>query len=291
MPTSDAAAYAEDLSYLLEHISAGKGTVYIPTRKDLHRRLPRTHFHPFPELLIQTGGASSLDCPGESFVMNTWDICVIPRGVPHAETPLDKDSPYALIACMQHRDGQYLHRGRANAMRQIEGYATVAILGVRPRDVFNYLDDATSHGEVSGARRDHYIRSLVEVFLITTLAELDELPNQKKPESKISALVIDAEQMVRSLLADPELRVAKVARALGYSADYLSRQFHRERGQSLLSWILHERITMACDLLRDHRYNIAEVGWACGFNEPSYFIRVFRNHRGMTPRIYRQSLG
>ncbi|MGA7882731.1 MAG: helix-turn-helix transcriptional regulator [Terrimicrobiaceae bacterium] len=48
-----------------------------------------------------------------------------------------------------------------------------------------------------------------------------------------------------------------------------------------------ERMQLAKDLLNDPQRNIAEIGWACGFNAPSYFIRVFRQQTGVTPRTYR----
>ncbi|NJN00127.1 MAG: helix-turn-helix domain-containing protein [Aquincola sp.] len=43
--------------------------------------------------------------------------------------------------------------------------------------------------------------------------------------------------------------MARLARALGCSADYLSRRFHEERGVTLTAWITRERIYLAKDLL------------------------------------------
>jgi transcriptional regulator GlxA family with amidase domain len=73
---------------------------------------------------------------------------------------------------------------------------------------------------------------------------------------------------------------------VGCATDTLSRQFHRERGVTLTSWIAKERVALAKELLADARYNVAEVGWACGFSAASYFIRVFRAHTGMTPKAW-----
>ena len=44
---------------------------------------------------------------------------------------------------------------------------------------------------------------------------------------------------------------------------------------------------LAKDLLADPQRHVAEICWACGFNAPSYFIRVFRQQTGTTPRTYR----
>ncbi|MFY8216736.1 MAG: helix-turn-helix transcriptional regulator, partial [Chthoniobacterales bacterium] len=231
------------------------------------------------------------ECPGGSFRMETSDMCIMPRGVPHAETPLDTTSSYALVVCMHYRGAQYLNRGRTSSDGSIEGFGTIMLAGSRSRDACRYLDDAIDNQTISGERKDAYIRSLLEVFLISTISELEASHDEQPAAAQVSSLVRDAEQFIRSRLADPDVSVSAVAGALGYSPDYVSRRFHNERGLSLLSWIVQERVLMACDLLCDHRYNVAEVGWACGFNEPSYFIRVFRQHRGVTPRGFRQSMG
>ncbi|MET0262838.1 MAG: helix-turn-helix transcriptional regulator, partial [Rariglobus sp.] len=89
----------------------------------------------------------------------------------------------------------------------------------------------------------------------------------------------------------PELSVERLAASVGCATDTLSRQFHRERGVTLTTWIAKERVALAKELLTDGRYNVAEVGWACGFSAASYFIRVFRSHTGMTPRLWRVAAG
>jgi len=53
-------------------------------------------------------------------------------------------------------------------------------------------------------------------------------------------------------------------------------------------WITRERIQLATELLARPGHNISEIGWACGFTSPSYFIRVFRAHTGLTPKVWRQ---
>jgi AraC-like DNA-binding protein len=288
---SNAIDYSVELEWALRKLTAGKNRIFIPALKDQHRRFPRTHFHPAPELLIQRGGGSEFECPGGGFRMETGDMCIMPRGVPHAETPLDTTSCYALVVCMHYRGAQYLNRGRTSADGSIEGFGTIMLAGSRSQDACRYLDDAINNQAISGKRKNAYIRSLLEVFLLLTISELEASHCEQPPAAQVSLLVRDAEQFIRSHLADPDLSVPGVAGALGYSSDYVSRRFHKERGLSLLAWIVQERVSMACDLLRDHRYNVAEVGWACGFNESSYFIRVFRQHRGVTPRQFREAMG
>lgn len=103
-------------------------------------------------------------------------------------------------------------------------------------------------------------------------------------------LVLEARKHVRIHLNEASLSVREIAGALGCTPDHLSRLFRQVEGVTLMSWIACERIELAKNLLEETHHNVAEVGWASGFSEPSYFIRIFKRHTGMTPRNYRQML-
>ncbi len=275
--------FARDLRRTLALLRAGRLKIHIPPQRDLYRRKPEAKFHATPELFIQTGGATDFDCAGHSFRLATGQVCVMPRGLPHAETPIDRRTRYGILVCMAARDGFFLHRGKADPARRILGYGTHLV--VSPRSPLRYIDDIAEHETIPRGDRPAYVRTLLETFLIKTLAELADPGSAHAGQS--SPLVTQTQNYVRTHLADIDLSIAGVAKALGCSPDHLSRQFHRETGLNPSVWIARERITLARDLLASSRLNVAEIGWACGFNEPSYFIRVFRRQVGTTPRAYR----
>lgn len=280
--------FVRDLLRAGHRLRLGRLHVRIPPLRSLHRRRPRSHFHATPELFLQTGGATRFECPEQTFRLASGDICVMPRGVPHAETPLDLRRPYGVIVCMQSRDGFFIHRARADEARRILGYNAVHVTSPRARDMFHYLDTIAESDPGPAPHRPAVARALLEAFLLTAVTELQRAATAHPPLG--SPLVLEAEKWVRTHLADPKLTVAAMARAQGCSPDHLTRRFRCERGLSPIAWITRERITLARDLLAEGRYRVAEVGWACGFNEPSYFIRVFRRHTGTTPRAYRLGL-
>ncbi|MDF3058401.1 MAG: AraC family transcriptional regulator [Rariglobus sp.] len=282
------AAYERDLETALARLRAGKARVRVPQAVELHRRRPRSHFHPTPELFVQTGGATEFECPGDRFTLRTGELAVMPRGVPHAEVPIDRRTPYGVLVCLHSRDGFMLHRGRATPERGIQGWGTERLASTRGREAFRYLDEVAEAGKVPVGHRVRFVAGLIEVFLVTLLSELHRpavVSDARSPH------VREAEKLARTMLATPELSVEGLAASVGCATDTLSRQFHRERGVTLTTWIAKERVALAKDLLVDARYNVAEVGWACGFSAASYFIRVFRTHTGMTPRAWRVAAG
>jgi AraC-like DNA-binding protein len=277
-------AIAKDLERVLGSLRAGRLKIRIPQQVGLFQRRPRSFFHATPELFVQTGGGTDFECPGHSFRLCSGEVCVMPSGVPHAETPRNLRTPYGVLVCMHARDGFIIQRAASTAESEIVAVATEHLSSPRGRAGFRYLDELSSGAMVPDGHRCAFEQSLLEAFLITLLGELNR---PSAADASRSPLVAEAEKLARTLLPDPELSVARLARALGCSADYLSRRFHEERGITLTAWITRERMDIAKDLLADPRRNVAEICWACGFNAPSYFIRVFRQQTGTTPRTYR----
>jgi AraC-like DNA-binding protein len=281
------AAYERDLTAALGRLREGKVKVRVPRAVELHRKRPRSHFHSTPEFFVQTGGASRFECPGEEFMLGTGELAVIPRGVPHAETPIDRRRmPYGVMVCMYWGDGFALHRGRATAEREIQGWGTERLASPRGRAAFRYLDDVAEAEKVPAEHRTRFVTGLLDAFIVTLLSELHRPAVESDAQSPF---VREAEKLARTMLPEPELSVERLAASVGCATDTLSRQFHRERGVTLTTWIAKERVALAKELLADARYNVAEVGWACGFSAASYFIRVFRAHTGMTPRAWREA--
>lgn len=273
-----------DLEQTLAGLRAGRVRVRIPRQVGLFRKIPKAYFHATPEVFIQTGGATDFECPGESFRLRTKEVCLMPAGVPHIETPIDRRTPYGILVCMQARDGVLIHRAQASSRREITAVVAEHLVTPRGRGAFRYLEEMSA--PVPEKHRRAYQTSLLEAFFITALSELSRRSAALETRTP---LIAEAEKLARALLASPELSVAQLAAALGCSPDYLSRRFQREQGQTLTGWIARERVALARDLLADPRHSVAEVGWMCGFSTASYFIRVFRGQTGLTPRAWRES--
>ena len=90
-------------------------------------------------------------------------------------------------------------------------------------------------------------------------------------------------------LPNPELSVRWLADAIRCSADYLSHLFRVETGQTLTGYINEERQFLARHLLRNTAKNVSEIARGCGYQDPSYFTRVFTRHQGQSPRSYRRA--
>jgi len=83
-----------------------------------------------------------------------------------------------------------------------------------------------------------------------------------------------------------KIRSEDVAKACGMSTFRFSRSFHEGFGLTFQDYVLRYRILEACRLLRHPDSNITEVAYSVGFNDASYFSRVFRRFIGTSPSAY-----
>lgn len=86
-----------------------------------------------------------------------------------------------------------------------------------------------------------------------------------------------------------DLSVSDIARVIGISESLLFRLFRDEEHTTPIDFLRKVRIRHAEQLLlSDHRIRISEVGLRCGFSDPAYFCKVFREATGLTPKIYQK---
>lgn len=92
--------------------------------------------------------------------------------------------------------------------------------------------------------------------------------------------------------AYPEkITLADAARYVGFSPAYLSRIFSQEMGETFFGYLTRLRVEQAARLLLGTKMPVGEVCSAVGFEDQSYFIKVFRRQMGATPGQYRKKQG
>lgn len=82
-----------------------------------------------------------------------------------------------------------------------------------------------------------------------------------------------------------DISLQSVADAVALSPVYLSRYFKKNIGEKFSDYILKLRMEKASGLLLEGK-RAPDVSKACGFNDPGYFARVFKNYYNCTPKEY-----
>jgi AraC-like DNA-binding protein len=96
---------------------------------------------------------------------------------------------------------------------------------------------------------------------------------------------------IATRIADGDLSVEAVARRLAISPRYIQALL-RSEGTTFREYVLNKRLERAHDQLSDPssaKFSIAEIAYASGFGDLSYFNQTFRRRYGMTPGDVRRA--
>ena len=89
--------------------------------------------------------------------------------------------------------------------------------------------------------------------------------------------------------AEQDLTRAHLSRIVYLNPDYLARLFKKELGVSLGQYIKDRRMEKACHALVETRMAVSRIAGMVGYDNYSYFIKLFREQFGMTPVEYRKA--
>lgn len=133
---------------------------------------------------------------------------------------------------------------------------------------------------------DRLLRT-AQLVMIALRAYTDAHPEMAA--AYLRSYVSEAKRCIAAFCTDPSFTAGRVAETLGLSHEYLARIYRDRTGTTLTDAIRERRMTRAALLLKNTDLPVSQVASLCGFEDPSYFTRVFRKTYGMTPGAYRKT--
>ncbi len=81
--------------------------------------------------------------------------------------------------------------------------------------------------------------------------------------------------------------LTEIADQLHYDVAWLSREIKRRTGKTYTELLQEKRLSQAAWLLKNTRLKISDIGTSVGYENLSYFHRIFAAHFGTSPKGYR----
>lgn len=124
----------------------------------------------------------------------------------------------------------------------------------------------------------------IMLCLANEILKLTQMVNKSKNHPSHSPYVKKCVAFINENIGD-KLSVSYLASYCGISADYLSRIFKEEMGESLGSYIVRKKLEVAKIMLLKGMTN-EQICRNLSFSSASYFITVFKKYYHMTPGEY-----
>lgn len=126
-----------------------------------------------------------------------------------------------------------------------------------------------------------YFRKLLELLMRET---------EKRIDTAVKSIAEFTVKYINNHLNE-DLSTAVLSDVTGYSSGYLSRVFRQQMNISIHDYISSERMNLAKEMLSNTNLKIYEIASNCGYENTTYFIKIFKMNTGMTPQDYKLKLG
>lgn len=160
-----------------------------------------------------------------------------------------------------------------------EDYDAIGVYRFRASDVYNY--------ELKLRRMNHLYAidsdiELLECELATLLLE------HRNSQNKKNKLICDICEYIR-LHAAEKNAVQDIAKKFNYNADYLTKLFIKNTGQTLKKYIDGERNSYIKNLLVSTQMSLKEIAVLTSFEDDVALIKFFCYHNQVTPTFFRNT--
>lgn len=196
---------------------------------------------------------------------------------------------YGHIAKPTHTDYYQLDIGLEAFGGIPQGNRLLEILSANSREIDTFLrPDTKSQNRLlqlferveMGLREKNYALAFVHVVeIVSKINELYVNDNGIATQSlsKYVSMVIN---YIEKYYAEP-IKIDTLAEFCGVSTSFLSRQFKKEVGVGIHSYLNNHRIVQSTYLLAEN--TVAQTAMACGFSDSAHYIATFKKKFGYTP--------
>lgn len=262
------------------------------------------HGHEFVELIITIKGSANhvISIPDDknySFKIGKGDVFLINQGESHCYY-MEKDFLEIINIIFDPSIISQLSPIEGDSLKPIDFIDSLSIVPLRKK--LNWmlqltdseLEEAVSYiehmdNELTVRSRGYRTRVIMLLSILLSLLErtFETIGgNSYKSEfSKRADITKAISFLEHNYCAD--IRLDFLARISCCSTRHLTRKFNELMGCSIISYIHKLRIERACYLLLNTDFKIIDIASKVGFNEISFFNRIFKSQTGLSSQKYR----
>lgn len=302
LKTSDNIAYSrlirDSCRDLISKLYDDKTTINIPKVSDHGRKLNNSCTHLYHELFFGISGSCVFYYPGYEKTLEPGEILLLPRGVPHREKVLASGpDTFCNMLLMFMPGAATVHIARSSALdyRIPKPYFMEKLKTVSAPFYYSAIDAVLSMDRSQDNwrnTRNNILASIIMKVLndIGSPTEVNIWDNVDDIPTNDPLKIEKVKKYITENIMTSDLSVGRIAGMVEYSPNYLSHLFKSSTGESLKTFINRKKMEAARTLLETTPYRIKEISFYLGYQDPSYFSKIFRLHYGMTPQEYQDKM-
>lgn len=233
------------------------------------------------ELLYIYQGSGIFHIKNQIYHIEAGDLLIYNQGVLHAEWA-DPETSMEFFNCGVY--GLQLDNLEKNHLipDNISPVLHCKTLTNRIYNIFESMYEQLSENRPYAETFCQYALNSLIILLVYQAAWENNKQNTKQDQ-----LIIHLKQYIDNNYLN-EINIEDIAKSVHMSSSNLSHQFKKKIGFSPIQYIIHRRIGRAQSLLISTNKNITEISLAIGYDNVSYFNKLFKKIVGISPNNYRK---
>ncbi len=255
--------------------------------------MTRRHIHMEYELYYLVRGERYYFIDSKTYHITPGSLVLVPSGTLHKTANVDNTGDHERILLILNEEwlNPFLHQTGLPPLSTYFTHPVIQLDDFKQKHLLRLFDGI--YDELA-TKQPNY-----EVAIKMKLAELLILISRCNAASDISTPFVsqsakhkkinEVTYYIKEHFREP-LSLQQIADHIFVSRGYLSNIFNEVTGMKLTEYINIQRINYAKELLTNSDDSITEIANSCGFENITYFERIFRQTTGETPLKYKQSM-
>ncbi len=274
-------------------LDAGKWIQVRPHTRFVH--FPR-HTHNYIEVFYMCTGSTHHVVEGEDVIVNQGELLFLNQRASQEIYPAGENDigvnfiilpeffRYSLQ--MMSNEANLLRNFLVNCLKGEEGGA--AYLHFKVSDILpvqNLVENMIWSILNKQPNKRSINQATMDLLFLQLMNYMDKMELDEK--SSDSKLIFSVLSYIEGHYREGEL--TQLAEDLHYDLYWLSREIKKKTGKTYTELVQTKRLTQAAYLLASTHMSVVDVAMAVGYDNASYFHRLFQKKYQMTPRLYRLS--
>lgn len=247
------------------------------------------HTHPWHEFSCIYSGEIEYYTEYKRISIKDHGIFFMPPGIRHGWVPRSID--YLIFGLHL----KFISKSRTGEkiVKEINKRLIESDFHLKADDKLKRVIFALRSEEVQGPLGVHKLQSLTLAYLYEAFEQvfgdiLSKYDVEEVHEQKNQDIVKQIIQLIHENVSLP-LQLDDIASHFEHTSRHLNRIFTASEGLSIGKYILKHKLSMACHALKNSKSAVKTISYEYGFNQPSYFCRLFKRTFGLSPNEYREN--
>ena len=249
--------------------------------------MPSPHCHTFFELFYVESGACSFFIGNNVYDLHEGDFMLIPPQVFHY-------TRYPYGACRRcnvfFRAGDVGERVKEALPQGEKFFGQIRIFQVPEAyrgQIAELIAGMAREEKICDSLSGPILETLLQQLFLLCCRECTFLEDMPEDIHTTDREIVLAAQFRGQHYMD-DISAADIAKAAGYSPNYLSRRFREAAGIGVHEYLMFIRLQRAALELVSTDDSVTEIALRCGFSDGNYFKDAFKKKYGVTPSKYRK---